>query len=332
MTQGQLAAAASLSQGYVSKVENGLIEPPADQLNAIAAALRYPPSFFMLSDGVHGMSCFHHRKRQSMPVGRLRAIYGRANITRIQATRLLHGVEIETPFEFPRMDRDLYESVEEIAQLVRGTWALPLGPIANLIRTIESAGGIVLRCSFETDKLDALSQWIPNQRPFFFVNTEIPADRLRWTLAHEIGHLVMHAMPSPQQERQADHFAAEFLMPAREVRGELGNLSLPKLAALKQRWKVSMQAIIMRAAALGKITERQKRSLFMRLGQLGYRKSEPVGIAEETPSLLRQVIEVHRDDDGYSIAELSAAAHMLDHEFRIQYLNDGTTPNVRLVK
>ena len=93
-----------------------------------------------------------------------------------------------------------------------------------------------------------------------------------------------------------------------------------------------MQAIIMRAGTLGKITERRKRSLFMRLGQLGYRKSEPVLISQERPSLLREVIDVHLNDDGYSVAELSATAHMLDDEFKIQYLNEGPTPNVRLVK
>ena len=244
MTQAELAKATSLSQGYISKVEHGVLDLSPERLELIAAALRYPPSFFMQSDRVAGAPCLHHRKRQSMPLLRLRAIHAHINIARMQALRLLEGVEIEAAFGFPRMDIDSYASPEEIAQLLRSHWSMPLGPVHNLIEMIEAAGGLVSRSSFQTDRLDAISQWVPGSPPFFFLNAEIPGDRLRWTLAHEIGHVTMHYLPSPDQEKEADRFAAEFLMPAREIRPDLQGLSLPKLAFLKQRWKVSMQALI----------------------------------------------------------------------------------------
>ena len=51
-------------------------------------------------------------------------------------------------------------------------------------------------------------------------NRHAPAERYRFSLAHEPGHLVLHQSPgdSSVQERQADEFAAEFLMPARDIR------------------------------------------------------------------------------------------------------------------
>src|SRR5436309_2525473 len=117
MTQTQLAKATSLTQGYISKVESGVLEVTAERLQAIANTLRYSPSFFMQGDRVAGTACLHHRKRQSMPLLRLRAIHAQINIARMQAMRLLRGVEIEASFDFPRLDVDAYGSPEEIAQL-----------------------------------------------------------------------------------------------------------------------------------------------------------------------------------------------------------------------
>ncbi|MDQ5820152.1 MAG: XRE family transcriptional regulator [Actinomycetota bacterium] len=331
MTQTALAEAAGVSQGFISKVENGVVELTPEALEPISDALGFPSTLFMQADRIAGTACLHHRKRQSMPILRLRAIHAQINLTRMQTTRLLNGVEIDPPFEFPRMDVDLYDSVEEIAQLARAHWQVPLGPLNSLIGTIEAAGGIVIRTSFDTDKLDAISQWTPGEHPFFFVNESIPGDRLRWTLAHELGHIIMHGVPSPQQEAEADRFAAEFLMPAREIRPELANLAMPKLTTLKQRWKVSMAALIRRATDLGQISARQQRSFFMRFSQLGYRKNEPFSIPQEQPSLVKKVLEIHRSEHGYSISEMSQAALLFEDEFRDRFLADEAQVRLRLV-
>jgi Zn-dependent peptidase ImmA (M78 family) len=330
LNQTQLAVASDVSQAYISKAEHGIVEIAPDTLARIAAALRFPPSFFIQADRVTGPVCLHHRKRQSMPVTRLNSIHAQVNIARLQALKLLRGVEIAAEYEFPRLDIDEYASVEEIAQLVRAHWGIPVRPLDSVVAAIERAGGIVVRSTFETDKLDAISLWT-SERPFFYVNTNIPGDRLRWTLAHEIGHMIMHAAPSPDQEKEADRFAAEFLMPGQEIRPELANLSLPNLAVLKQRWKVAMSALIRRAHQLGQITDRQQKSFFMRFSQLGYRKHEPVEIAAETPTLIRQVIDIHRKDHGYSVDDLSRAAHMLEEEFWIKFLPDESPPHLRVV-
>jgi len=330
LNQTELAAAAQVSQGYISKAENGVVDVTPDRLERIASALRYPPSFFAQADRVTGPVCLHHRKRQSMPVTRLHAIHAEVNIARLQTLKLLHGVEIALEYEFPRMDPDLYGSPEEIAQLVRAHWGIPVGPLDNVVATIERAGGIVFMNAFDTDRLDAISLWTL-ERPFFYVNASIPGDRLRWTLAHEIGHMVMHSAPSPDQEKEADRFAAEFLMPAAEIRPELAGLSMPRLASLKQRWKVAMQALIRRAHQLGQISDRQQKSFFMRFSQLGYRKHEPVEISPEAPTLIRRVIEVHRKDHGYSVRDLSRATHMLEEEFWARFIPDESPPHLHVV-
>jgi Zn-dependent peptidase ImmA (M78 family) len=219
------------------------------------------------------------------------------------------------------MDADDYShDAPAIAHLLRSSWGIPNGPIENLTTAIEAAGGVVLRCSFGTKKIDAMSQWAPGEPPLFFVNSEIPADRCRYTLAHEIGHIVMHQVPSPDMEGEADRFAAELLMPERDVAPYLKGISLPRLAVLKPYWKVSMAALLRRAFDLNKITARQYKYLWTRMSKQGYRLYEPVDIAQEEPSVLNDIIDVHRADHGYSVMDMAKLVSSYPDEFRTTYL------------
>ncbi len=323
LTQGDLAGLLGVSQGKISKYESGLLSVSPDVLKALSKQLDYPPDFFLQQDPVRGAgsSCLYHRKRQSMPVQELRRIQAEINVIRLQVSRLLRGAEIDTENKFYRMDIEDYDnSPEEVARLVRRGWGLPLGPVANLVAAVEDAGGIVFRYSFGTRKLDAISQWLPGMPPLFFVNADIPADRLRFTLAHEIGHVVMHRVPTENQEQEADRFAAEFLMPGAEIAAHLRPISVKKAAALKPYWKVAMAALIKRSFDLGLIGEAYYRKLFTELSRLGYRTNEPVTVPDEGPSTVREIVEVHLRDHKYSVPELCRAVHAYEHNFRPLYL------------
>jgi len=152
--------------------------------------------------------------------------------------------------------------------------------------------------------------------PVFFINAFSPMDRLRFTLCHELGHVIMHRSIDPDMERQADEFAAEFLMPARDIKPYLVDISLAKLADLKRYWKVSMAALLKRATDLEVITPRKARSLWVELGKAGYRKREPVelDLPRESPSLLNEIIQAYTDDMEYSVSELALMLNLIDKE------------------
>ena len=142
-------------------------------------------------------------------------------------------------------------------------------------------------------------------------------------MVHELGHIILqhHLInPPPDFEDEAHKFASEFLLPARDIRPYLSALSIQRLAQLKSRWKVSMAALIMRAAALNRISDRQKRSWFTRMSTLGYRKNEPIEIPREEPHTIRDIIDVHLKDLGYTEQQLSSTLHLVPEEFRQQYL------------
>lgn len=325
VTQAQLAADLEISQANISKFEAGLLSVDEALLERIARVLKYPIRFFFQPEAVYGYgsSCLYHRKRQSLPVHDLRRITAELNVLRIGVSRLLQSVELDSVHRFARMDiADFEESPEYVAQLLRGAWGLPSGPVQNLTRAIENAGSIVFRCSFGTTKLDAISQWAPGLPPLFFVNADIPTDRFRFSLAHELGHVVMHQIPTNDLETEADRFASELLMPAKEIAPHLAPLSIQKLAQMKPYWKTSMAALAKRANDLGKITPRHYRSLFTQMGSLGIRVQEPVPLPAEEPELLMQIIDVHRKQHAYSIAELSELVAVHEPEFRARYLRE----------
>lgn len=335
LNQTELHRKTGIPQAAISKYESGVATVPDDRLEVIVEVLGYPTRFFFRPDRVHGYgsSCFYHRKQQSLPVRKLREIQALMNVRRLAVAPLLRGIHIETEIHFDRLDIDEYDSPKEIARLVRRNWRLPLGPVQDLIGTIESAGGIVVRGSFGTRKLDAISQWLPGQRPLFFVNGEAPGDRLRWTLAHEIGHIVMHTLHSEDQEREADEFAAEFLTPEKEIKPDLRSLTMAKLSPLKQYWKVSMAALIRRARDLSQINDRQYRRFFTKLNHLNYRMNEPNPIPQEEPRLIKDIIEVHQTTHSYSAAELSLATSLKVEEFYSVYLDQiDEKPRLRLVE
>jgi Zn-dependent peptidase ImmA (M78 family)/DNA-binding XRE family transcriptional regulator len=333
MTQSDLAAATEIAQSQISKFEAGLQPIPNDLLLTVATALNYPTSLFFRSDPIKGfgVSFIFHRKRAAASAGELRKVQAQLNKLRIEVTNLLRGAEIECESRFQQFDiRDHAGGAGEIARLVRASWMLPLGPIADLTAAVESAGGIVWRCSFGTKAIDALSQWISPTTPLFFLNTDFPEDRLRFSLAHEIAHISMHNLPTANMEADADEFAAEILMPAAEIEEDLKQLTIERAATLKPYWRTSMAAIIKRAADLKCISEYQYRRLYTRLGAVGYRMREPIDLPTEEPSIIRQLIEVHQYDHGYSIAELSKLVDLHEQEFRERYMPAEDRPQLRM--
>lgn len=270
LTQGDLARKLDCTQGYISKLEHGLQPIPDDLLPDLADALGYPEAFFLQGDRVYGYGtpCLYHRKQKTIPALVLRQLQAIANVIRLQVRNLCRGVEFEISSDFPRLDIEDFKSPESVADLARRYWALPMGPIPDLLALIEASGGMVIRVSFGTHQLDAVSVCAPGERPLFMVNADSPWDRVRFTLAHEIGHMIMHNTVGVDMEAEADQFAAEFLMPAEDIRPELDDVRLETLAILKRRWGVSMQALARRAFTLGTITRDQYRRTLPALAAL----------------------------------------------------------------
>lgn len=335
LSQKELADMLSVTQGRISKIEMGLLPVPDDLLEMLSQVLDYPTHFFFQEGSLSGIGVteIFHRKRQDVPKKILSKAYAQMDIRHRHMAALLRAVDI--PHNVPRLDIDEYNGrTEEIARLLREQWHIPRGPIQNLTQTVEDAGVVVIPVDFGTPRIDAISRWIPDLPPLFFVNKDIPKDRYRWSLTHELGHVIMHTLPNTDMEKQANQFTAEFLLPEREIRADLKNLDLAKLTILKRYWKVSMAALLHRAEDLEAITPNQARNLWMQMAKAGYKTREPIELEAggEQPSLLEELIETYRKDLNYSIADLQRVIPLNEEELWEQYLKGHDQPPLRMVR
>lgn len=323
LTQSELATRAGVSQGHLSKIEHGGIAPNGKVLADLADALDLPERFFYLQDRVYGPSVseLYHRKRKSASQKALDRLHANINVHRMTLARFLRS--LETPaVNIPRHDPDEFNGdIEEIARAVRAAWQLPKGPVKHLLAAIEDAGAVVFRFDFGTPLVDAVSWWLPSMPPMIFLNDIMPADRERLTVAHELGHLVMHQAARPEIEDEANAFAREFLMPANEIRPYLRDASLATLANLKPYWRVSMQALLVQAQRTTAINDGRSEYLWAAISKAGYKRREPpeLDFPKEPISTLAQLVTSHVHDLDYTLDDFAKLFPMKAHELAQRY-------------
>ncbi len=297
LTQTALADMVGVSQPYIAQVESGYLQPSKEVLEAIALRLGFPPAFFRQESSTtfpEGSLLF--RARRSITATQRAQAHQYAKTIFEGVERMAEKLDV-VPVTLPRSS----EEPKAAAQDARAALGLaPDTPIPNLIRTVERGGVLVIALPVALEKRDAYSLWagVRGQKPVIVVAGNAPGDRLRFSVAHELGHLLLHrehGESEKEMDDQADRFASEFLLPEEPMRHELvPPITLTGLAQLKPRWKVSIQALIRRSRDLEIITERQYKYLFQKLSKLGWRKNEPANLAipVEKPRAIRQMAEL----------------------------------------
>ena len=322
LTQEELARLVKVSQGSISKIEGNIASDTSEQLiKRIATALNFPLEFFYQRGERlgFGSSSLYYRKRVVMTAADRKRISGVVNLLRLSVKKLLNSVELEASRQLPffRLD-DFGDSAEHVARALRSAWSLPEGPIKNITALIESAGVVIVPCDFGTRAMDATSLRTADMPPMIFISKTITGDRWRYTLGHELGHLVMHDLPRETMEEEADQFAAEFLMPENEMKAQFsryGKIRLQDLSNLKPYWKVSMAALLFRAGTTGHLNAAQSRSLWMQMSKAGYRINEPAPLPVEKAENFEGLFQYYLKELDYTADEIARLILMYPEEF-----------------
>jgi Zn-dependent peptidase ImmA (M78 family)/transcriptional regulator with XRE-family HTH domain len=291
-TQAVLAAEVGVKQPVLSRIERGLTPPPSGFLQRVGHVLAFPDTFFHHAHGVDfgGASL------------RFRARAGAATRDLTQARRV--GEVVYEHHE--RMRRQVRQlsvtlrptpglAVAAAAAHARAVLGLPAaGPLPHLVLALERAGVAVLAAPLTADKHDAFSLWL-DDRPAIVLLRGLGADRLRFSVGHELGHLLLHRghLDGRQAEAEADAFAAELLVPARDFAAALPRkVTLGVLVAMKEQWGVSLRVLIRQARAVGAIPQEQYASLFRQLSARGWTRDEPGVVAVEKPRAFMKMAEL----------------------------------------
>jgi Zn-dependent peptidase ImmA (M78 family)/transcriptional regulator with XRE-family HTH domain len=306
LTQAELADAVETVQSTIAQIESGRLQPSESLIEAIALRLGFPVSFFSRNDPPNfPLGSLLFRSHVNMPANERAEISRLGQIEFEIAAVLTKRVRNKIALRLPQLTEEPIDYVTA-AQLTRNALGLSLDvPIPHLVRVVEQSGAIVLTLPSHFETCDAFSLWanVPSsqaafemKKPLVILSGETPGDRLRSSLAHEIGHLVMHQAirgTTREMEEEAYKFGAELLLPEVAMREEITTpVTLTSLSKLKPIWGVSIQMLIRRAYDMDIITERQYKYLFKQLTERGWRTNEPIALQVEKPRALRQMAEI----------------------------------------
>nr|DAX75371.1 MAG TPA: IrrE protein [Caudoviricetes sp.] len=336
LTQSELTKAIKgLSQGNLSRMEKGLLPISEEILNAISKKLDYPLSFFSKATIRIPLGTFHYRKRITMGQKKLSILEARLDILSNIIDELLESITINE-FDIPHLEVTEKRNAAEIAYKLREFFNVGSAPIENIVKLLEKHGVIVVFFKIDNEKFDGVTRITQKSQPVIFLNSQMPNDRKRFTIAHELGHLVMHLRTSLEneveddvKEMQANQFAAEFNLPAIEGRKTLCNLKYQDLGVLKMYWKISKAAILYRAKELGVLGDSQYRYYMMQLSRSGQRKNEIESVSIDRPVILKRMFELHWTELGYSKEELSDLLGISINDLNLLY-NSLTNESTKL--
>ena len=298
-----LAEQAEVSRNAIWKYEHGEAMPASGKLLKLSKALDVRSEYFFrpVRQSLDGVA---YRKHASLPkkvLDRvshdvLEQVERWAELLDLFPDSVAPVAPFAPPDGLPRHLQDLGD-IETFAEKIRDAWALGRGPIPKLIDVLESRGIIVVATDVVGDaKFDGLACSVQNN-PVVVISSHRPGDRQRLTMAHELGHLLLHGRLAKglDEEKACNRFAGAFLLPKSALVQAVGEkrhaLDARELYLLKHEYGISMAAILMRCRQCGIISENLCARYFRQFGKQGWRKQEPGDAypAEDT-TRLRQLV------------------------------------------
>lgn len=293
-----LATRAEISTRSLRRYEVGDQEPPKKIVDRLALALAFPATFFTAP------------ALEEPPVEAIsfRALSRMAAHTRDQAiAAAAMAVDLANwlsrMFDLPPPGIPDWQFVdpEIAANGLREQWGLGVQPLPNVIHLLEQHGVRVFALIDECPSLDALSFWY-DDTPYVMLNTADgrSAARIRMTLCHELGHLVLHrhgaTTPAHREaESQANRFASALLMPREHLIASVPHGAyVDQLVRYKRTWEVSVSALAYRMHDIGLLTRWQYSQTFKDISRRGWRSVEPNDCPREFSQVLHKVLHALR--------------------------------------
>jgi Zn-dependent peptidase ImmA (M78 family)/DNA-binding XRE family transcriptional regulator len=303
LRKNALAERIGVSAAAISQYEHAASRPSAATLGKLAFALDVPVTFFQTrhheTPAPPVTTAFFRSLRSTPQLARTCACARATLVWEIAQTleEYVHLPEVRLPEHLAVDEAADRERIEAAAGFARRELGVDEGPIAHVVRLMEAHGVLVSRLRTEDHRVSAFSQWVSG-RPLVVLGADHDdAGRSRFDAAHELGHLVLHAEPEAGNailERQADRFAAAFLLPSEQIVRLLPRtFDLRTLIDLKRTWGVSIAALMYRARELGRMSESAYRRGVVWMSSEYGRRREPGDLGEpERPLMLRRAAEL----------------------------------------
>ena len=303
LTLTELADRTQISKQSISLYENNRNTPDYKRVHTIATVLGFPFEYFFQEDNYttttettyfRSLASATKKDRTAQSI-KLEFV---ARMYEVLCNYIEFQPFVDADVSFTGYD-DAYEAdspaaiaeIEEAAQKVRNQWNIENGPIKDLQHLLENHGVLITGFPADGDRIDAFSQrTVVDGNAIYLIAVVLgqrPEGRICFDMAHELGHIILHPwsedlelIPKEEfksRERQANMFASAFLLPRESFGRDVSRYptDLKYYLFLKNRWHVSMQAMIYRSHQLNIITTNQYQYLMRQISKNGWRTKEP---------------------------------------------------------
>ena len=298
ISKKDLASLVGVTPMAISHYESGERKPDIDIIKALASALDVKVSDFLSNRNTNLV--FAHgefRKGSKLPKGQQE--YIREDVEEYMS-RFYSVLEIlggEVLPEAPEVHKLAltYDPEADAKSMREYLDVSESGPVGNLVQLLENRGILVYACDIDNDAFSGMNGLV-NERPYVIFNKNMTPERIRSTIAHEMAHFIFEwpeDMDEKATENMATAISGAFLFPAKDAKRELGIRRTKityDMTYVCREYGISMYLLVKRAALCGIITKSIEKDFYIKAGQAGWKKNEPIRAGNEEPFLFNLLV------------------------------------------
>ncbi|WP_052594755.1 helix-turn-helix domain-containing protein [Aureispira sp. CCB-QB1] len=261
-----------VSKQMVSKYENGVSIPPSSKLLSLSKLFDQKVDYFFRSFKIE-LGEVNFRKKSSFSAKKENSLKEQIKIKLENYLWIESVLGIDSSFNNIISNKTINSilDIEAVVLSLRNSWSIGVDPIYNIIQLLEDKEIKIIEIYDADDKFDGLATYIDNKYPVIVVNGNFPVERKRFTLLHELGHLLLQIprCELAEEEKFCHRFASEFLLPRKMLINEFGgkrkHISFTELVSIQKKYGISIPAIIYRLVELGVLPKEYHKQFYKKI-------------------------------------------------------------------
>jgi len=261
-----------VSKQMISKYENGISIPSSSNLIKLAKLFNLKLDYFFNSFKIE-LGEVNFRKKYSFSAKKQDSLKEEIKIKLENYLYVEDILSIDFNFTNPiaNINIEKIEDIEKAVCQLKNAWEIGFDPVHNIIQLLEDKRIKIIEISDLENNFDGLSTYVDDKFPIIVINSEFPVERKRFTILHELGHLLLSISKNTELkvEEICNKFASEFLLPIKTVIEEFGgkrnHISISELISIQEKYGISIKALVYRLKDAGILNEKQHSDFYKKI-------------------------------------------------------------------
>lgn len=272
LSMKEVADVLEVSKQMISKYEKGISMPNSAKLIKLSKLFNLKTDYFFNSFKIE-LNKVTFRKKSSFPAKKQDSLKEQIKIKLENYLYVEDSLSIDYSFTNP-IDHILIRNIEDIEKAVyqlKTKWEIGFDPVHNIIQILEDKRIKIIEISDIDNKFDGLATFVDDKYPIIVLNERFPVERKRFSLLHELGHLLLNIAKDTdlKEEEICNKFASEFLIPRETLSEEFGgkrkHITLSELTSIQEKYGVSIKAIVYKLRDIGILSDSQHSGFYKKI-------------------------------------------------------------------